>query len=289
MGSRAGRTVTRLPDRGYRRAEQGSVGPILLEVRPSGDHIDLQIWGPAATPTGEAERALAACKAWAGFDDDLSGFADVIAGTPVLRRVASQIGEPIIGVMPRAAESFGRAVLGQLVQGLEAGRSIAQMVAMTGTPTGHGVWAYPTRSSLGATSAHELRRCGISLRSAGALHAFTVDEARFQALANARDWHAMNTHLRRVKGCGVWTSAETRLYLGDADAISFGDYHIPALVGWALGERTETDEAMAELLAPYKPHRGRVIRLLESAAGRGLVSSKPRRGPRAALSEHRYW
>ena len=199
------------------------------------------------------------------------------------------MGNPIIGAMPRAAESYGRAVLGQLVQGLEAGRSIAQMVAMTGTKTAHDVWAYPTRQSLGSTSANRLRRCGISLRSAKALHVFTVDEARFQQLALARDWTTMDAHLRHIKGIGVWTSAETRLYLGDADAISFGDYHIPALVGWALGEREETDEAMAELLAPYEPHRGRVIRLLESAAARGLVASKPRRGPRAALSEHRYW
>ena len=59
--------------------------------------------------------------------------------------------------------------------------------------------------------------------------------------------------------------------LGDADAVSVGDYHLPSLVSWALaGERRGTDERMLELLAPFAGHRGRVIRLL---AGAG--SSRP--------------
>jgi 3-methyladenine DNA glycosylase/8-oxoguanine DNA glycosylase len=207
----------------------------------------------------------------------------------VLRHALRQMGPPIIGALPRAAESFGRAVLGQLVQGVEANRSCAQMVAMIGTSTPQGVWAYPTRQALGETPAHQLRRCGIPLRSAGALHRFAVDEATVQQLVDARDWAGADARLRRMPGVGVWTSAETRLYVGDADAISYGDYHLPHVVGWAIGDRTETDEAMAELLAPFAPHRGRVIKLLESAARRGIVPAKPRQAARAALSAHRYW
>jgi 3-methyladenine DNA glycosylase/8-oxoguanine DNA glycosylase len=288
-GRARGRTVQRLPDGGWRRAEQGPEGPLLLEVRPAADRLRLQVWGSPRTPAPAAERALAAARAWAGLDDDPRGFLELVAGTPALVRAARVLGVPVLGALPRASESYGRAVLGQLVQGLEAARSCAQLVDLLGTPTPHGVWAWPTRQALGAASAALLRRCGISLRGAVALHRACVDDAVIERLAARRDWDRLDARLRAVPGVGVWTSAETRLYLGDADAASFGDYHIPALVGWALGERTETDEAMAELLAPYAPHRGRVVRLLERAARHGLVDAKPRRGPRHALSAHRYW
>jgi 3-methyladenine DNA glycosylase/8-oxoguanine DNA glycosylase len=67
--------------------------------------------------------------------------------------------------------------------------------------------------------------------------------------------------------------------LGDPDAVSVGDYHLPSQVAWALaGERSGTDDRMLELLEPYRGHRGRVLRLL--AAG-GVFP--PRRGPRMPL------
>ena len=57
-----------------------------------------------------------------------------------------------------------------------------------------------------------------------------------------------------------------RLALGDADAVSVGDYHLPHLVSWALaGEPRGTDARMVELLEPYRGHRGRVQRLLEAS------------------------
>jgi 3-methyladenine DNA glycosylase/8-oxoguanine DNA glycosylase len=91
---------------------------------------------------------------------------------------------------------------------------------------------------------------------------------------------AARTRLRALPGVGPWTAAEvTALVLGDADAVSIGDYHIPHTVSWALaGEPRGSDERMLELLEPYRGHRGRVIRLLE-AAGIGA----PRRGPRLPL------
>ncbi len=288
-GQGRGRVVARLAGGGWRRAEQGPHGPLVLEVRPTDDRVVLQVWGHAATPAPTAEQALDATRGWAGMHDDPSTFAEVVEDHPVLRHALRQLGAPIIGALPRAAESYGRAVLGQLVQGVEATRSAAQMVTMLGTRTAHDLWAYPTREAIGRTPAHQLRRCGIAQRSAGALHRFAVDEAVFERLRAARRWDVMDQRLRSLPGVGVWTSAETRLYLGDADAVSYGDYHIPATVGWAIGERTETDEAMAELLAPFAPQRGRVIKLLELAARRGMVAAKPRRGPRAAVSAHRYW
>ena len=81
--------------------------------------------------------------------------------------------------------------------------------------------------------------------------------------------------LRSLPGIGVWTSAEVRFRAhGDADAVSFGDYHIAKNVGWALTGREVDDDGLAELLEPYRPHRYRVQRLVELA---GL--GRPRHAP----------
>ena len=82
----------------------------------------------------------------------------------------------------------------------------------------------------------------------------------------------------RCPGIGVWTSAEVRSRaLGDADAVSFGDYHIATNVGYVLTGEPVDDDGLAALLEPYAGHRHRVQRLVELA---GL--SRPRRGPRMA-------
>jgi 3-methyladenine DNA glycosylase/8-oxoguanine DNA glycosylase len=89
--------------------------------------------------------------------------------------------------------------------------------------------------------------------------------------------------LQAVPGIGPWTSAEIRQRAcGDADAVSVGDYHLPAVVGWALAGRVTDDAGMLELLAPYAGHRHRVTRLVELSGLR-----PPRRGPRLAPRDYR--
>jgi 3-methyladenine DNA glycosylase/8-oxoguanine DNA glycosylase len=89
--------------------------------------------------------------------------------------------------------------------------------------------------------------------------------------------------LRAVPGVGEWTAAEVAVRaLGDADALSVGDYHVAAFVGWALLGRPVDDAGMVELLEPWRPHRGRVVRLLELSG-----ASKPAFGPRMTIQDHR--
>jgi 3-methyladenine DNA glycosylase/8-oxoguanine DNA glycosylase len=86
--------------------------------------------------------------------------------------------------------------------------------------------------------------------------------------------------LAALPGIGPWTVAEvSRVALGDADAVSVGDYHLKHMVAWALAGRPRgTDDEMLELLEPYRGHRGRVTRLLE--AGGQLA---PRFGPKLSI------
>jgi 3-methyladenine DNA glycosylase/8-oxoguanine DNA glycosylase len=64
--------------------------------------------------------------------------------------------------------------------------------------------------------------------------------------------------------------------LGDPDAVSVGDFHLPNVVAYALaGEPRANDGRMLELLEPWRGHRARVVRLLEAS---GI--EPPRYGPR---------
>lgn len=292
--ARRGAVATRAPGGALRRAEPGPCGPLVLEARPDPRGVALAVWGPAATPAHVAERALADAGAWAGLGERAGGFADLVAAHPVLRALQRRLGTPRLSRVPRLGEAFGRAVLGQLVQSLEARRSTAQVAVMAGEEAAGGLWCWPTAARIGATPAWALRRCGVSLRGARALHAAAVADQRLAE--GVGDWPALDARLRALSGVGVWTSAETRLALGDPDAVSVGDYHLPALIGTVLGggpvdapRASWTDAGMLALLAPYAGQRGRVIRLVVAGVAAGLVARPARRAPRAALSAHRYW
>jgi 3-methyladenine DNA glycosylase/8-oxoguanine DNA glycosylase len=88
--------------------------------------------------------------------------------------------------------------------------------------------------------------------------------------------------LRAVPGMGEWTAAEVaQRALGDADAVSVGDYHVAKNVTYALEGTVGDDARMLELLRPYAGHRFRVQRLLERSG-----TGRPRRGPRLSVPTH---
>ncbi|MDQ3538578.1 MAG: hypothetical protein M3415_07275 [Actinomycetota bacterium] len=284
----------------------------------------MQVWGCARTPEGARDAALTAAAGWVGLHDDPSELDAVVDGHPLVSQAVLRLGEVRLSRMPRVCEALGRSVLEQLVQTLESHRSIAQLVSRTGTAATASLWCWPTPAQLGSTPAWSLRRCGVSLRSAGALHAacvadvelerarrLTLDPSSSSDSGRTRDpssssdsgrtlddagWAKLDQRLRTLPGVGAWTSAETRLRLGDPDAVSVGDYHLPTVIGRALGGENGdgpggawTDAGMLQLLQPFAGQRGRVIRLIERAAYRGLVPRARRRAPRAPLSAHRYW
>ena len=286
--------VVTFDGRWYRRAEAGPAGPLILAAAADPDGTTVQVWGPAETPAPAVAGAVESATAWAGLRDDLTGVDAVLTSTPLLRRLVDRVGEVRLSATPRVGEALGRSIIEQLVQGKEARRSIAQLVARCGTQVDRHRWHWPTAPALGALPVWELRRCGVSGRMTTALHAGAVEDARLERARTS--WQALDRRLLALPGVGPWTSAETRLRLGDPDAVSVGDYHLPTTVGHALAGPdgdgpggTWTDAGMLELLAPYAGQRGRVIRLLETAAAAGLVARRQRRGPRKALSAHRYW
>ena len=123
---------------------------------------------------------------------------------------------------------------------------------------------------------YELHVVGVEKKRADTLRRACAHAARLEA-AGELPSAELRARLEALPGIGVWTSAEVaRLALGDADAVSVGDFHLKNLVAHTLaGEARGTDEHMLELLEPFAGHRGRVCLLIESA---GI--SAPRYGPR---------
>lgn len=303
--SRAGAVARHCRDGVFRRAEPGPAGPLLLEACAATEDVAVAVRGPADTPPAVVERALAEAAAWAGCDDhrDDAAFAALVTQHPVLAGLHHRLGTPYLSRLPRIGEAVGRAVLSQLVQTVEAERTTAQVAELAGTPAPHRLWAWPTASAIGAQPAWRLRRCGVSARSARALHEAALADGPFRTAAAAcradtpaATWSELERRLRRLPGVGPWTAAEVRRMLGDPDAVSVGDHNLPDLVGDALGgehrqrpRRGWKDEEMLELLAPYTGQRRRVLRLLGLGRAHGLLRGPARRAPRAALSAHRYW
>lgn len=178
------------------------------------------------------------------------------------------------------------AVIEQKVTGQEAFSGYRRLVRRYGTrapgPAGErGLMVPPNVATMRAIPSWDWLRLGISPQRADALaRVFRVAES-LDGLAD-QELRLARRRLVAIAGVGVWTAAETaQRALGDADAVSFGDYHVARTITWALTGGVGDDEQMAELLRPYAPHRYRVQRLLELSG-----ASRPRRGARMAPRTH---
>ena len=131
---------------------------------------------------------------------------------------------------------------------------------------------------LAAAPYYEYHPLGIEQRRADTIRRAARDSRRIDELTQVSAGEA-RAYLERFPGIGVWTSAETvAVSHGDADAVSVGDFHLKHVVVWHLtGRPRGTDDEMMELLAPFRPHRGRVVRLLET------LGHEPAFGPRQPL------
>ncbi|MFY0409725.1 DNA-3-methyladenine glycosylase family protein, partial [Solicola sp. PLA-1-18] len=186
----------------------------------------------------------------------------------------------------RVMESLIPAVLEQKVVGSDAFASWRRLLRRYGDdapgPTPVPMKVPPTGETWRLVPSWEWHRAGVDPARARTAVTCASLERQLQGAVDLPPVEA-EARLRAVPGVGVWTAAEVRQRaLGDADAISIGDYHLAAAIGWTLLGRKIDDAEMVEVMEPWRPHRGRVVLLL-SADG---VLSKPRRGPRMARDNH---
>jgi 3-methyladenine DNA glycosylase/8-oxoguanine DNA glycosylase len=258
-------------DGSWWRATRTPEGPATAHYAVEGATVRVAAWGPGA------EWCLEAAPELLGARDSLDGFAPTGLVGELHRRC------PGLRI-PRSRAVFEAllpSILEQKVTGQEARSAFRAIVRAWGDPAPGPMplRLQPAPEALAVTPYWAFHPLGVERKRTAAIlmaasRARRVEETVAMAPADA------HRRLQALPGVGPWTSAEVAIVaLGDADAVSVGDFHLPHLVSYALaGEPRGTDERMLELLAPWPGHRGRVLRLL-SRSGR----YPDRRGPRMAV------
>jgi 3-methyladenine DNA glycosylase/8-oxoguanine DNA glycosylase len=241
------------------RASRTPEGPTTVRLTEAEGGIEVEAWGSGAG------WVLDRAPAWCGALDDPSRFEPPVGLVRDLHRRFRGLRICTSGLV---TERLVPVVLEQKVTGPEARRTYRKLVTGLAEPApGPGGLALPPEPGRVASLPYErFHPFGIERRRAEVLRSIC---ARAQWLDAAVDLPLEDAKARigSLRGIGPWSVAEVaRVALGDADAVSVGDFHVPNLVSWALArEPRGTDERMLELLEPYRPHRGRVQRLLQAA------------------------
>ena len=254
-------------------------GPATLRVghRSRGAVVTARAWGPGAG------WLLDRVPDWLGFHDDRSGFT---AHHPVIGELVLRFPGLRVGRTGRVFEALVPAVLEQKVVGREAHRAWRFLLLKYGEaapgPAPAGMRVVPQPRTWARVPSWDWHRAGVEgVRARTIMNAAAVAGRLEEALD--LDPAEADRRLRSLPGIGAWTSAEIRQRaMGDPDAVSVGDYHLPNVVGWTLARRKTDDAGMLELLAPYAGHRYRVTRLIELGG-----SAPPRRGPRMSVRDYR--
>jgi 3-methyladenine DNA glycosylase/8-oxoguanine DNA glycosylase len=255
-------------------------GPATLHLVQRGDDVHATAWGAGAEIVIDGVPEL--CGAgddWSGLDLAPHPFlAEVLRNAPGLRLLRSR----------SVFEALIAAVFEQKVPTIEARHGWRALVSKFGTeppgPAPQGMRVIPDAGVWRRIPSWEWHRAGVGpQRAETAIRVATVATSLEKTLSMGRGGPAVAQKLRSLPGVGVWTAAETTQRAhGDPDSPSVGDYHLPAVVGYALVGSAVDDDGMLELLEPYAGHRQRVMRLIELTGIR-----EPARGPHIKIRDYR--
>lgn len=254
-------------------------GPATLRVvtRAADATIEGAAWGAGA------EWALDRLPAMLGAEDDPAGFEPHHPAVAEAWRRHPHLRVPRTGLV---MESLVPAIIEQKVTGQEAFAGFRRLVlrhgeAAPGPGEARGLRVQPSPRALRTVPSWAWLQMSVDhARSRAVVEAARVADALERTVGLPHD--EADRRLRSLPGIGVWTSAEVRCRAhGDADAVSFGDYHVAKDIGWAMTGTPFTDAELAEFLEPWRPQRNRAVSLIHGFAG-----GRPRRGPRMSPRTH---
>ena len=253
-------------------------GGVTIRIRQRSLHeICCEAWGSGA------EQAVAELPDLLGGRDTAEGFQ---ARHP--RLVEAERRHPGLRIprTGRVVEALVPAVLEQKVTGKQARQAFGELVLRHGAPAPGphppGMRLPPTAEAWRLVPSWEWHRAGVDPKRSRTICLAMQYAGRLEQAVDMTPNDAAR-RISAVPGIGVWTVAEiAQRALGDSDALSVGDYHLSQYVGWALLDRPLDDDGMVELLEPWRPHRYRVVRLLEASG-----YAKPRFGPKLTIADHR--
>ena len=254
-----------------------STGPVTARIsRAAPNAAHCVAWGSGAEEFVETLPALL------GADDNASGF---VPRDPTVAAAHRRVPHLRLGRTGLVLEALIPAVIEQRVPGADAFRSWRLLVSRHGTPAPGpapaGMRVPPSAEGWRNIPSWEFHRANVDPRRAQTVVSCARRAASLERLASRPATQARDA-LTSLPGVGEWTAAETaQRAFGDADALSVGDYHIPKMIGWTLLGRPVDDAVMLELLEPMRPHRHRVVRLLEASG----LAYEPRRGARLPVQQ----
>lgn len=251
------------------RAARTDRGPATTRIARARDGWRVSAWGPGA------RAAVAAVPRLLGSEDDPEALVlpagrlrDITARSLGLRFGRTDAVWPVL--LP--------AICGQKVTSQQAHRAYFGILRRWGedAPGPAGLRLPPRPEVVAALPYYELHRVGLEQRRAVTLIRAAERIETLEAAARMEPAAAL-ARLRAFPGIGAWTAAEVaRQALGNPDAVSLGDFHVPDTVCWFLaGEPRGDDSRMLELLEPYRGQRARVVRYIERSGVKA-----PRFGPR---------
>ena len=259
----------------------------------------MHAWGPGAAWSLDGLPALL------GDGDDPGAF---VAHHPLVADAHRRMPGIRFCATRRVWDVLVPAVLEQKVTGTEARRSWRELCRRFGDPAPGpapaGLRIPPTPAQIRAVPDWEWHRAGVDSARRRAILACAAVAHRLEN-ACTLGGEAGRELLRRVPGIGVWTAAEVaQRAWGDPDAVSVGDFHIPALVGWALLGRPIDDAQMLQVLGPVRPAAGAggavrgAVRVPQAAVRpavlparlpRDVTAAEPPRSARQEATSHDPW
>lgn len=206
-----------------------------------------------------------------------------------------QPADPLVSELARAHPGlrFGRtglvfpplvtAICAQKVTGQQAKAAIRGLYRTFSRPAPgprEGLLLPPDPELMAATPYHVFHELHLEKRRADVIRRVSASAERIESLAGEEPSRAAQV-LESFVGVSRWTSAKTlEVSHGDPDQVAVGDFHLKHIVVHHLtGRDRGTDAEMLELLEQFRPHRGRVIRLLHT------LGHEPKFGPRMAVRD----
>ncbi|WP_349814789.1 DNA-3-methyladenine glycosylase 2 family protein [Curtobacterium sp. MCJR17_043] len=262
-------------------------GPASVLVRAVGDAVAISAWGAgAAWAVSHGPDLVGRGDDWSELDVSAHAFLEQARHRqPGLRLLRTNT---VVAMLVPA-------IMEQKVTSRQAWRAWRYLVRRFGTPAPgpapEGMVVPPDADTWARIPSWEWHKAGIEPgRSATVMRVVKVAPALERTLALGRGGELVASRLQSIPGVGPWTAAETaQRSHGDPDSPSVGDYHVPALVGWALTGGPVDDDGMLELLEPWRgaPRTGRAAHLGVGVPEAGVRAADDDPGPPRALNIRR--
>ena len=264
----------RFADDGWWLAARTPEGPGSIRLRRTRDELIGEAWG------GGGPWLLRRLGAIGGLDDDPSRFT---TDHPLVSEVHRRHPGWRFGRTDLVFNSLVVAVCAQKVTGKEAGAAIRGLYRRFGDRApgpNERLTLPPDPKRMAGAPYWEYHELHLEKRRADVIRRVASGYEAIAGLAEVAAAKAAD-ELRSFEGVGDWSVAETlAVSHGDPDQVSVGDFHIKHLVVHHLtGRDRGSDEEMLELLEPFRPHRGRVVRLLHT------LGHEPKFGPRMTVRD----